>query len=472
METFMNENFLLCSETARRLYHNYAEKTPIIDYHCHLNPREIAENKSYTNITEVWLYGDHYKWRAMRSCGVDEKYITGDGSDYEKFRAWCSVMPKLIGNPLYHWSHLELRRYFDCDLIINPENCDAIWKLTAEKLCAPGMTARDLITKSGVKLVCTTDDPADDLAFHKQIAASDFTTKVLPAFRPDKGMNVERRGITAYIEKLGQANGVTIASLADLEKAYMTSLDRFEALGCKTADHGMDKSIEFVTPDPYHADLILKKAIASDGADVNEEELALFKTQMMRFFAGEYKRRGWVMQIHFGVLRNPNTPQFEKLGPDTGYDMIFGQSKVYNVANLLNYLHVNDKLPRTVLYSIDPGDNAAIGTLCGSFCRGDGSGSPTVTQGSAWWFNDNIDGMEAQIRSYANLASLGEFLGMLTDSRSFLSYPRHEYFRRILCNVIGAWVEEGRYPNDEKALGAIVEDICFNNTNRYFNFKL
>lgn len=472
MKQFMDEDFLLSTETAQILFHNYSESLPIIDYHCHLSPKEIAEDKRYSNITEVWLYGDHYKWRAMRACGVDEKYITGDASDFDKFKAYCSVMPKLIGNPLYHWSHLELQRYFDCDLLICEQNCEKIWEITAEKLASPLMSAKNLIRNSNVDLLCTTDDPADSLEYHRQIAESGFETKVLPAFRPDKGLNIERKGIADYFKALGASCGVEIVDLTSLEKAYGVSLDRFESLGCKTADHGMDDVVGFVKPDPYHAGEILKKAIASDGADVSAEELVLFKSQMMRFFGREYKKRGWVMQIHYGVRRNPNSEMFAKLGPDTGYDTIHGSVSTAGLVEMLDYLKNNDGLPRTVIYSINPVENAAIGTLCGTFCAGDGSGKPTVTQGSAWWFNDNFDGMVAQMKSYANLSAFGNFLGMLTDSRSFLSYPRHEYFRRILCRIIGEWVEDGMYPADYEALAQLVADISYNNTKNYFNFKL
>ena len=471
MKKFLDKDFLLSTETAKKLFHEYAEKTPIIDYHCHLVPKEIAEDKRYNNITEAWLSADHYKWRAMRASGVDEKYITGDASDYEKFREYCRIMPGLIGNPLYHWSHLELRRYFDCDLVINEKNCDAIWSATAEKLKEPQMSARGFITNSNVKLVCTTDDPADSLEYHKQIKESGFETKVLPAFRPDKGMNIERAGIAEYIKKLGKSSGVDIVDLDTLEQAYLVSLDRFDANGCLTADHGMDDYVSFATPDKFHANEILKKALASDGKDITPDELKLFKTQMNRFFGAEYKKRGWVLQIHFGVKRNPNKVMFDKLGVDSGFDTIHGQNCIADLALLLDYLNKNDALPRTVLYSINPVDNAAIGTLCGSFCCGDGSNKPTVTQGSAWWFNDNIDGMRAQMKSYANLESFGKFLGMLTDSRSFLSYPRHEYFRRILCDVVGAWVENGEYPEDYEALEKLIKDVCINNSKEYFGFE-
>ena len=471
MKKFMDKDFLLETPTAIKLYEEHASKLPIIDYHCHLVPAEIAENKKFTNITELWLYADHYKWRAMRSCGVDEKYITGDASDFEKFSEYCRIMPLLIGNPVYHWSHLELRRYFDCELTLNSKNCEAIWNITREKIAKDNWGARDYIKNSGVKLVCTTDDPADDLHYHKQIRESGFEVQVLPAFRPDKGLNIERKGIAAYIANLGKSTDVEITDYDSLCKAYLISLDRFEELGCKTADHGMDNYIPFAKPDAYHANEIFKKALATDGADVTEEELALWKTQMMRFFGLEYVKRGWILQLHYGVLRNPNKTMFAKLGPDSGYDTIHAQNCIADMASLLNYLQENEALPKTIIYPINPADNAAVGTLCGSFCRGDGSNTPTVVQGSGWWFNDNIDGMEAQMKSFANLASLGNFLGMLTDSRSFMSYPRHEYFRRILCNIIGNWVEKGLYP-DYDAAAEIVERISLYNAVNYFGFKI
>ena len=471
MKTFMDENFLLESESAIKLYHDYAAKLPIIDYHCHLSPKEIAENKTFSNITELWLYGDHYKWRAMRSCGVDEKYITGKSSDFEKFSEFCRIMPLLAGNPVYHWSHLELRRYFDCDFTINSKNCEAIWKITSEKLANKKTGAQDYIKNSGVKLLCTTDDPADDLSYHKMIAESDFSVKVLPAFRPDKGFNIEREGICDYISTLSQSTGIEICDLDSLCAAYTVSLDRFESLGCKTADHGMDNYISFATPDAYHANEIFKKALANDGAGISEQELALWKTQLMRFFGKEYVKRGWVLQLHYGVLRNPNKTMFKALGPDSGFDTIHAKNCIADMAYLLNYLLENDALPRTILYPINPADNAAIGTLCGSFCRGDGSGMPTVVQGSAWWFNDNIDGMETQMRSTANLAAFGCFLGMLTDSRSFMSYPRHEYFRRIMCNLIGSWLERGMYPDFDSA-AQLVCRISYENTKNYFGFNV
>lgn len=472
MKNFMDENFLLSTKTAELLYKNYASKMPIIDYHCHLPAKEIAEDVHYSNITELWLAADHYKWRAMRSCGVSEKYITGDASDYEKFREYCKVMPSLIGNPVYHWSHLELRRYFDCELIICEKNCDEIWKITSDRLDNADMSARKLIEKSNVVLLCTTDDPADSLEYHAMIAKDkSFPVKVLPAFRPDKGMNIDREGITGYISELGRANGVEITDLDSLLSAFTASLDRFEALGCKTADHGMDDFITFTKPDAYHANEIFKKALASDGKDITEDELTLFKSEMLYFFGKEYKKRGWVMQLHFGVSRNPNTVKFKALGRDSGYDTIHGKNCIIDLSHLLDYLTSENALPRTVLYSVNPADNEAIGALIGSFQ--DGSNYiPTVMQGSAWWFNDNIDGMRAQMKSLANLSAFGKFLGMLTDSRSFTSYPRHEYFRRILCDIVGGWVEDGLYPCDYEELAQLICDICYNNAKNFFGFDL
>lgn len=469
MQNFMDENFLLQNATAVRIYHEYAKNLPIIDYHCHLPVSEIASNKRFSNITELWLYDDHYKWRAMRQSGVDEKYITGNASDYEKFREYCRIMPMLAGNPLYHWSHLELKRYFDCDIIICEENCEKIWKLTGERLSDNDMRARSLIEKSGVILLCTTDDPCDSLEHHAQISNSKYSVKVLPAFRPDKILNIEKNNFSEYLCLLEQSCAIKISDLDSLNKALVISLNKFDFNGCKAADHGMDNFIMFEKPDPYHADMILKKAIA--GEQIDDKEKALWKCQMMRFFCGEYKKRGWAMQIHYGVLRNPNRKMYNHLGPDSGFDTIYGKNCTNELALLLDYLNFNDLLPKTVIYSINPSDNASVATLCGSFCQGD-NGIPTVTQGSAWWFNDNIDGIRSQIKNLANLSSFGNFLGMLTDSRSFISYTRHEYFRRILCNLIGEWVEQGLYPNHEEFIEKLVKNISFYNTKNFFKFEI
>ncbi len=471
MKTFMGKNFLLNNETAKILYHTYAENLPIIDYHCHVSPKEIAEDKQIANITELWLGGDHYKWRAMRSCGVDEKYITGDASDYEKFCAYAKCMPSLIGNPLYHWTHLELQRFFDCDLILSEKTADEIWNLTSEKLADPKMSVRGLIRMSNVDLLCTTDDPCDSLEYHKAIAEdTTFETQVLPAFRPDKCFNINKPGLADYYKKLSEVSGVEVKDVASLKEALVRRIDFFDSMGCRTADHGLDEFPMFVKPNEYAANKAMEAALASDGKDVTAEMLCVLKCEMLRFLASEYAKRGWVMQLHMGVYRNPNAKMFKKLGPDTGFDII-GYTNVTAIIELLNSMEEIDGLPRTILYSIDPTCDAAIGSMIGAFQTG-ADGYPKVMQGSAWWFNDNIDGMKAQMKQLANLSSFGKFNGMLTDSRSFTSYPRHEYFRRIMCNLIGEWVEDGLYPFDPEALATIVADICYNNAKNFFGFNL
>ena len=471
MKKFMDKNFLLRTETAKTLYENYASKLPVIDYHCHVPPKEIAENKRYSNITELWLGGDHYKWRAERSCGVPEKYITGDGSDYEKFRAYASVMPKLIGNPLYHWSHLELQRYFGYEGVLNAETCDEVWELCNSKLAQPEMNAKEIIRRSGVTLLCTTDDPIDSLEYHKQIKEDkNFPVTVLPAWRPDKGLKVDAAGYKDYIDALAKAADMAITDVASFKAAFVKRLDFFESMGCKTADHGIDNYIPFRRPvNLRQLDEIFAKAYAGEIATVEEAEI--FRTDLLCFFGAEYTKRKWVMQLHYGVNRNPNSVYFKKLGPDTGFD-VMDQSSVSaaNLAKLLDAMYAKDNLPRTVVYPINPSDNAAIGTIIGAFQNDSEGGMPRVMQGSAWWFNDNLEGMRTQMISLANLSAFGNFLGMLTDSRSFISYPRHEYFRRILCDLIGTWVENGEYPADIEALANLVMDVCYNNTKNFFGF--
>ncbi len=473
MKKFMGNNFLLNSDFAQLLFHTYAENLPIIDYHCHVSPKDIAEDKRYSNITELWLSGDHYKWRAIRSNGTPEKYITGDASDYEKFYEYAKAMPKLIGNPLYHWTHLELQRYFNCDTILSEETCEEIWNLTSEILAKPDMSVRNLIKKSNVVALCTTDDPIDSLEYHKAIADDkSFDVQVLPAFRPDKGLNINKKGIKEYIAKLSEVSGVEITDIKSLKDAYLKRIEFFDSMGCRTADHGFDEYAGFVKSNEYEANLAFTKALESDGEKVTPEELAVFKTEMFKFFGAQYVNRKWVMQIHFGVNRNVNTNIFKTLGADTGFDIIGGGTiKVYDIAKLLDMLEIENALPRTVLYSINPTDNAAIASLIGAY-QTSGDGYPKVMQGSAWWFNDSIAGMKEQMTSLANMSVFGNFLGMLTDSRSFTSYPRHEYFRRILCDLIGSWVEKGLYPADTEALAQIVCDICYNNTKNFFGFKI
>jgi len=469
MKTFMGKNFLLNTETAKILYHTYAENLPIIDYHCHVPPKDIAEDKQYSNITELWLGGDHYKWRAIRSAGVPEKYITGDASDYEKFKAYASIMPSLIGNPLYHWTHLELKRFFDCDLILSADTCDEIWALTSELLAKPEYSVRNLIRRSNVDLLCTTDDPADSLEYHAALAADPtFETKVLPAFRPDKGFNINKGGLKEYYEKLGKASGVEITDIKSLKEALKNRIEFFHSLGCRTADHGLDEFPLFVKPNEYAADQALKCALDNDGRDVTPEMLCVVKCEMLRFLAAEYAAHGWVMQLHMGVARNVNSNMMKALGADTGFDTI-GYTNIPAMIELLDMMEKDNALPRTIIYSIDPTCDAAIGSIIGAF-QTSGDGMPKVMQGSAWWFNDNIDGMKTQMKQLANLSVFGKFLGMLTDSRSFTSYPRHEYFRRILCDLIGEWVESGQYPFDPEALAQLVADICYNNTKKFFGF--
>lgn len=468
MKPFLDKDFLLSTPTAEKLYHEYAECMPVLDYHCHINPQEIAENKQFDNITEVWLGGDHYKWRQMRSNGVDERYITGDASPKEKFQKWAETLEKAIGNPLYHWSHLELRRYFGYEGALNGDTAEEVWNLCNEKLRSPEMSVRGLIQMSGVTLLCTTDDPVDDLHWHQVIKADDlFDVKVLPAWRPDKAMNVEADSYPEYLNQLSLVSGITIKDFASLKESLCRRMDYFAENGCSVSDHGL--SYVYYTPSSEEeVNAILIKRL--NGKEVTSEEQLKFKTAFMQFAAKEYHRRSWVMQIHFGCKRNNNALMFKRLGPDTGYDCIDNYAPAATTADFLNSLIETEQLPRTILYSLNPNDNAYIGSLIG--CFQDSSAFGKLQQGSAWWFNDHKQGMTEQMTSLANLGLLGNFLGMLTDSRSFLSYTRHEYFRRILCELIGSWVENGEYPEDYKALEKIIKGISYNNAVRYFSFPL
>ena len=468
MKAFMDKEFLLSNETSSLLYHKYAETMPIVDYHCHISPQEIAEDRKFDNITQVWLGGDHYKWRQMRSNGIDEYYITGGASDREKFQKWAETLEKAIGNPLYHWSHLELRRYFGYEGVLNSETAEEVWNLCNEKLQGDDMSVRNLIRRSGVKLICTTDDPVDSLEWHKKIAADDsFEVKVLPAWRPDKAMNIEKPEYLDYMAKLSEVSGVKVDSFASLKEALKVRMDFFASLGCCVSDH----ALEFVMCRPAsdeEVEAIFARRLA--GEAVSRDEELIFKTAFMLFVGREYHRRNWVMQLHYGCKRDNNTLRYKELGPDTGYDCIRNNAPSSEMADFLNTLNVTDELPKTILYSLDPADNEAIDTILG--CFQDASAVAKIQHGSAWWFNDHKTGMIAQMTSLANLGLLSNFIGMLTDSRSFLSYTRHEYFRRILCDLIGTWVENGEYPFDEKVLGRIVQDISYNNAVRYFGFEI
>lgn len=468
MKPFMGEDFLLESECACTLYHNYAAKMPILDYHCHISPKEIAEDRHFDNITQVWLGGDHYKWRQMRSNGVDERFITGDATDREKFQRWAETLEKAIGNPLYHWSHLELQRYFDYCGPLNADTAEEVWQLCNEKLAQPQMSARSLIERSGVTLICTTDDPADDLHFHRQIREDEsFSVQVLPAWRPEAAMKIAAPGFADYMKRLGDSAGVEITSFGALKEALVKRLAFFDAMGCRASDHSTDYAMYVPAPEE-EIEAIFARAMA--GEPVSYEEDLKYKTAFLVFIAKEYRRLGWAMQLHYGVKRDNDKARFAKLGPDTGFDCIDTHTPSAQLADLLNALSEGDGLPKTILYSLNPGDNAAIGTVIGCFQNSDCVGK--IQQGSAWWFNDNRQGMVDQMTSLANLGLLANFIGMLTDSRSFLSYTRHEYFRRILCNLIGGWVENGEYPWDEARLGGMVKDISYRNAVRYFGFDL
>ena len=467
MKPFMGRDFLLSTETAKTLYHDFAAKMPIIDYHCHVSPREIFEDKHFENITQVWLSGDHYKWRIMRSNGVDEYYITGGASDREKFQKFAEALPKTIGNPMYHWCHLELKNYFGYEGVLNGETAEEAWNLTGKILREEGLGVRALIEKSNVAFIGTTDDPIDSLEWHEKIAADgSFKTIVAPSFRPDKALNIDKAGWAEYIANLSEVSGIEIRDYASLESALSKRIDYFSKHGCKASDHGLDH-IFFAPADRDMLDDIIQKGLEHD--KVTASEAAMLKTALLVFCAKEYVRHGWVMQIHYNCLRNPNTEMFNKIGPDTGFDCIGPQNGSEALAKLLDKLNSEKSLPKTVLYSLDAGDNAFLDTLIGSF---QGTEVPGKLQhGSAWWFNDNKQGMRDQLISLANLSMLGNFIGMLTDSRSFLSYTRHEYFRRILCGLMGEWVENGEYPNDLSTLGKIAEDISYNNAARYFGLE-
>lgn len=468
MKAFMDKDFLLSTPTAQKLYHDFAESTPILDYHCHINPKEIAEDRKFENITQVWLGGDHYKWRQMRSNGIDEYYITGGASDREKFQKWAETLEKAIGNPLYHWSHLELRKYFGYEGYLNGETAEEVWNLCNAKLQEDSMTVRNLIKQSNVKLICTTDDPVDSLEWHKVIADDKtFDVQVLPAWRPDKAMNLEKPEYLDYLKTLSEVSGVEVKSFKDLMKALSLRMDFFTSMGCCVSDH----ALEYVMYAPASEEEI-EKIFAGrlSGDSVSREDEMKFKTAFMTAVGKEYHKRNWIMQLHYGCKRDNNVFRYNQLGPDTGFDCINNYAPSAQMADFLNALSSTDELPKTILYSLNPNDNESIGTILGCFQGPEVAGK--IQQGSAWWFNDHKVGMMNQMISLANLGLLSNFVGMLTDSRSFLSYTRHEYFRRILCELIGGWVENGEYPDDYKALEKIVKGISFNNAVNYFGFDL
>lgn len=464
MTRFLDKDFLLTTKTAQRLYTEHAAKLPIIDYHCHVSPREIYEDRRFENITELWLGGDHYKWRLMRSNGVDEYYITGDADPYEKFEKFAELLPKAIGNPMYHWCHLELKNYFGYEGVLCADTAKEVWDICNEKLKHKNMSVRGIIKKSNVAFIGTTDDPVDSLEYHKLLAADEsFDTVVAPSFRPDKALNIDKAGWKEYIEKLSTVSGVEICDLETLKMALGNRIKFFDENGCRASDHGLDRMV-YSEANEDEINALIKRGLA--GECVSADEAEGLKTELLVFCAGEYVRYGWVMQLHCNCLRNPNSKMFHALGADTGFDCIGPHNGSQKLAKLLDRLNSTDTLPKTIIYSLDSSDNAFIDTLIGAFQGTEIAGK--IQHGSAWWFNDNKQGMRDQLTSLANLSLLGNFIGMLTDSRSFLSYTRHEYFRRILCGLIGEWVEGGEYPDDETALANIVEGICYKNAKKYF----
>lgn len=466
MQPFLSEDFLLTTPTARALYHDIAAKPPIIDYHCHIDPREIYEDRRFDDLSQLWLGGDHYKWRLLRANGVEEKYVTGDGDGWEKFRRFAAVLPKAVGNPMVHWCHLELKNYFGWEGFLSEDTAREVWELCNEKLQnGLDFTARGFILRSNVEMIGTTDDPCDSLEWHEKLAADEsFPVTVCPTFRPDKALNFHKPGFADYIRKLESVAGFPLRTVEDIKRALSDRIAHFAAHGCRAADHGLDYVNFRRLPEPV-LNAAFQKVLSGEVPTVEESEA--WQTELLLHCAAEYVRHGLVMQLHYSCLRNPNSRAFAALGPDTGFDCIALSDSGGALAKLLDELEKTDSLPRTILYSLNPGDNTFLDTLIGSF---QGPGIPGKLQhGSAWWFNDNKAGMTEHLTSLANQSLLGNFVGMLTDSRSFLSYVRHEYFRRILCNMLGSWVENGEYPNSMALLGGLVEDICYNNARRYFN---
>ena len=469
MSRFMTEDFLLDTEFARRLYHDYAKDQPIFDYHCHLPPQQIAENYRFANLYDIWLKGDHYKWRAMRANGVPEAFCTGDASDREKFNAWARTVPHTIGNPLYHWTHLELRRPFGItDTLLSEKTADAIWDRCNALLAQDDFTARGIMQQMNVKMVGTTDDPLDDLQHHRALVQDgSFGVKVLPSWRPDKAFNIEADGFLGWIETLESLTDVSVRRFDDLRSALGKRLDYFAEHGCKVSDHALDVVL-YAEADDATLDAILADRRAGKTPDA--QAIAQFKTAVLVWLGGEYARRGWVQQYHIGALRNTNRRQFERLGPDVGFDSINDRPLAEPLAKLLGAQNLNNALPKTILYCLNPRDNEVLATMAGNF-QGEGEAGK-MQFGSAWWFNDQLDGMQRQMTQLAQIGLLSRFVGMLTDSRSFLSYTRHEYFRRLLCQMIGRWVENGEAPGDEALLGQMVQNICFNNARDYFGIEL
>ncbi|WP_449598865.1 glucuronate isomerase [Niallia sp. Marseille-Q9988] len=467
MMKVIEEDFLLQNESAKILYHEYSKSMPIIDYHCHLSPKEIAENKSFDNISELWLAGDHYKWRAMRYFGIEEDYITGKASNYEKFQGWAKVLPYCIGNPLYHWSQLELKRYFQIDTVLNEDTCDEIWNICNEKFKQKEYTAQGFIAKSNVEMIGTTDDPLDDLEYHSMIKEnSEIKTKVLPSFRPDSLLEINQESFLSYIRNLGKKTNTSITDYEIFLKAIRKRIDYFHLKGCRIADHGLEEL-------PYEectlgeaSRIFLAKL---EGATISKQEENKFKTYTFLYLGQLYSSLGWVMQLHIGAKRNNNNRMLQSLGANTGYDSINDFTLARPLNQFLNSLDKDNQLPKTILYSLNPNHGPIIASAAGNFQAAGVKGK--IQSGAAWWFNDHKDGMINQMKDLANIGILSTFIGMLTDSRSFLSYTRHEYFRRILCNMLGSWIENGEVPKDYDFIGKLVQDISYFNAKNYFEIN-
>jgi glucuronate isomerase len=468
MKAFMDDHFLLQNAVSERLYHNYAARQPIIDYHCHLNPQEIYEDKRFNNLAEIWLYGDHYKWRAMRANGMPEPLVTGGPgvSDYDRFMAWVKTVPMTLGNPLYHWSHLELRRYFGIEEMISEKNGTLIWEKANTVLRSDGFSVRQIIRDQRVRVICTTDDPTDTLEFHEGIKSlDDFDCAVLPSFRPDKGLEIRKNTFIPWVDKLERAANAPVKNYEQFLAALDSRIEHFAKVGCKVSDHALDR-VYFNQTTFDEVSVIFAKALNGETLSLEEEQK--HKTHTLIHLGRQYAKRGWTMQMHIHASRNNNSKMYHALGPDSGYDSIHDGELAYPLMMLLDQIADQGTLPQTILYSLNPKDYYVLGTVMGSFQDGITPGK--IQLGSAWWYNDTKDGMLEQMKALANLGLLSRFIGMLTDSRSFLSYPRHEYFRRILCNMLGEWVVRGEVPYDLELLGGMVENISYRNAKNYFNF--
>ncbi len=467
MKQFMDKNFMLQNDTAVKLYHDYSKKMPIIDYHCHLAPKQMLDDEVFENITQIFLGGDHYKWRYMRSCGIDEKYMTGDAPAKDKFIKFCECLQYAIGNPLYHWTHLELQRYFGIFDIVTSENAEKIWDEANRVIKETQMRPSKLINSSNVAVICTTDDPADSLQYHKAIKEKGhINAKVYPTYRPDFALNIDKETFIPYIKRLEDAAGIEITSFDKLVGVMYKRAEFFAENGCRVSDHALDGA-PYNPKSDEEINAIFKKAIS--GGAVSFDEAQAYKTKLLQKLAKKYHELGWAMQLHMGALRNNNTSMYKKLGADIGFDSINDYNIAEGLSRLLNSMNENDELPKTILYTLNPKDNYVLATMLGNFQSSECPGK--IQFGSGWWFNDQRDGMTEQMRSLANLGAFCKFIGMLTDSRSFLSYTRHEYFRRIMCNILGTWVENGEFPCDYNTLGKIVEDISYNNAKNYFDFE-